>query len=206
MALQTHGITQETPKNLMLGAGTFHKNLKSNPDLITPENPQGWTSEILGTTSGGGSLNITPEYYKPDVDGATVAIKGLVFKVGEEATMGANVAEFSPKLFVDTLHLREDTGNSVPGYKKFVSTPRIGEEDFLDNVAFVGTLTSGEQIIVIFNNAICTGAMELSPENSTISTYEITFECTATFEQLSLDYLPYEIYYPERATNTDPEI
>jgi len=187
--LKTHGITQETPKNLILGAGTFYKNLKFATNK--------WDGAVLGATSGGGKVNITPEYFKPEIDGATVAIRGMIWKVAEVATLEATLTEFSAGIIIDTLHLIEDTKAPVQGYKKYISQRNVSEDDFLDNIAYVGTLSDGRQIIIILPNALCTGAMELAPKNKTNATYTITFECTATFEQDDLEHLPYEIYYPE---------
>lgn len=189
--LKTHGITQDTPKNLLLGAGTFYKNLKYD------KTTNAWEGTVLGATSGGGKVKITPEYYNPEIDGATVKIKGMIWKVAEEATIEAAITEFSEGLLVDILHLVEDTSETILGYKKYIGIRNISEADFLDNIAFVGTLTNGKQIIIILPNAVCTGALELEPKNKENATYTVTFECTATFEQDDLEHLPYEIYYPQ---------
>lgn len=46
MGLKKHGITSETIKNMILGAGVIYKNLKYEK----PSN--GWTGTPLGATSG----------------------------------------------------------------------------------------------------------------------------------------------------------
>ncbi|MDL2224679.1 hypothetical protein LJC20_00500 [Eubacteriales bacterium OttesenSCG-928-M02] len=188
--LKTHGITENTPNNILLGAGTFYKNLKHVAET-------GWSGEVLGATSGGGTVNIAPEYFKPEIDGATVAVKGMIWKVGDVATIEANLTEFSEGVLVDVLHLKEDTASPITGYKKYVSVRQITQDDYMDNIGYVGTLSDGRQVIIILENAICTGAMELSPKNKENATYAVTFECTATFEQADLEHLPYQIYYPQ---------
>ena len=90
--LKTSGITSETPKNLMIGAGTYYKNLEYDREKDK------WTGEILGATSGGGKFSYVPSILNIDVDGASVKVKGLTVKVGEEATMEANVKELMPEL------------------------------------------------------------------------------------------------------------
>lgn len=189
MALKTHGITANTPKEILLGAGAYYKNLKY------AENE--WTGEILGATSGGGKLTIEPEYMDIEVDGATVVVRGLKKKVSETATMEINLLEFNEANLTQALHMVEDTSEVVDGYKVYASVRDIADEDYFENVAFVGTLTSGQQIIIIFENAILTGAMELEPKNKEVSTFTVTAECTATFEQNDLEHLPYKIYYPQ---------
>lgn len=55
--LKNHGVTASTPKNIMLGAGTVHKNFK-----FDKENKKwNFAESIIGATSGGNKLSIIPE-------------------------------------------------------------------------------------------------------------------------------------------------
>ena len=195
--LKTHGITKGTPKEILLGAGAYYKDLKY-------EESTGWSGTILGATQGGGKVSITPEYLTIEVDGATVKVKGLEKKVGEVATMEINLLEIKESHLVEVLHMEEDTTKKVPGYKVYKSKRDIGDDDYFENIAFVGTLTSGEQVIIIFENGIIEGALELEPKNKEVSVFTATVECTADFEQDDLEHLPYYIYYPQ-ATEPEPE-
>ncbi|KAK8833645.1 hypothetical protein M9Y10_042526 [Tritrichomonas musculus] len=190
MALKSHGITEKTPENLLFSAGAIYKNLKYSEET-------GWAGTVLGATNGGITLSITPEYVDAEMDGASVPVKGAKIKVAETATMESNMTEFSEGVIKDSLHLELDTTANISGYKKYVSKRSISKDDYLENIAYVGTLVSGKQIIVILPNAICTSALELQGQNKTQATYTITFECTASFEQTDLEHLPYEIYYPQ---------
>lgn len=190
MALKTHGITEKTPENLLFSAGAIYKNLSY-------EEFKGWTGTVLGATNGGITLAITPEYADAEMDGATVPVKGAKIKVSETATMESNMTEFSEGVIKESLHLIEDTSQSVTGYKKYIIKRSITQDDYLKNIAYVGTLVGGKQIIVILPNAICTSALKLQGQNKTQATYTITFECSASFEQDDLEHLPYEIYYPQ---------
>ena len=195
MSLKTHGITANTPSNLLFSAGAIYKNLAYDSQT-------GWTGTVLGATNGGIKFSITPEYVDAELDGASVSVKGAKIKVSETATLESNMTEFSEGVIKDSLHLVEDTSASITGYKKYISKRSISSSDYLTNVAYVGALVSGEQIIVILPNAICTSALEVQGQNKTQATYTITFECTATFEQDDLEHLPYEIYYPQSVTET----
>ena len=195
MSLKTHGITANTPSNLLFSAGAIYKNL-------TYDSQTGWTGTVLGATNGGIKFSITPEYVDAELDGASVSVKGAKIKVSETATLESNMTEFSEGVIKDSLHLVEDVSASITGYKKYISKRSISNSDYLTNVAYVGALVSGEQIIVILPNAICTSALEVQGQNKTQATYTITFECTATFEQNDLEHLPYEIYYPQAVTET----
>ena len=72
--LKNHGVTESTPKNIMLGAGTIHKGLKF------AEGRWNFSESLIGATSGGNKLTITPEITTVEVDGALVKVKGLDFK------------------------------------------------------------------------------------------------------------------------------
>ena len=74
--LKSHGITAETPKNLLFSAAVLYKNLKWSETQ--------WQGTVLGATSGGTKVSIAQEYMDAELDGATVKIKGAKNKVGEE--------------------------------------------------------------------------------------------------------------------------
>lgn len=196
MRLKTHGITANSVQNLLFSAGAIYKNLEYTEN--------GWTGTVLGATNGGVKFSITPEYVNAELDGASVAVRGGKIKVGETATIESNMTEFSEGVIKDSLHLVEDTTEVITGYKKYISKRSLVDSDYLENVAYVGSLVSGEQVIVILPNAICTSALEVQGQNKTQATYTITFECTATFEQDDLEHLPYEIYYPQAAQVSQP--
>ena len=190
MALKTHGVTSDTINNIMLGAGVFYKNLKYNTS-------GGWTGTVVGATSGGGTVNIEPEYLDVEVDGATVAVKGLTKqKVGETATIEMNLTEITEGVVASVLNLIEDASKSNEKFTCYTTKTNIDESDYLENVAFVGTTTNGSNVIVIFPNAVCTSAFSLSGQNKTQATYTIQYQCTADITSDNLMKLPIEIYFP----------
>ena len=189
MALKTHGITPDTINNIMLGAGVFYKNLSYGAE--------GWEGTVVGATSGGGTVNIEPEYLDVEVDGATVAVKGLTKqKVGETATIEMNLTELTEGVVVSVLNLTEDSSKSNEGYTCYTTKTNIDETNYLENVAFVGTTTNGSNVIVIMPNAVCTSAFSLSGQNKTQATYTIQYQCTASLDSNNLMKLPIEIYFP----------
>lgn len=188
MELKTHGITKDTPKNLMFGSGAYYKNLKYSEGA--------WSGEVLGATSGGGKLTITQEFLDAELDGASVLVRGAKNKVGEMASIETNLTEFKEGLLVDALHLAEDTSEAVEGFKKFTTKDNLEDSDYLENIAFVGALNDGRNIIVIMENAFCTSAFEIETKNKTQVTYACKFDCHATFEQARLNKVPVYIYYP----------
>lgn len=190
MGLKKHGITSETIKNMILGAGVIYKNLKYEK----PSN--GWTGTPLGATSGGLKFNYEAQWLDVEVDGATVLIKGVSKqKVGESATLEGQMTELTEDILVSALHLVKSTSEDTT-YVKYVSKENITEADYLENVAYVGTLSSGKNVIIILPNALCTEAFELETKNAEQTTFAVKFECTADLENDSLNKLDIAIYYP----------
>lgn len=86
------GVTTNTPKNIVFGAGTIHKGLKYTGTSWNFEN------SIIGATNGGSKVTITPEVTKVEADGAWVSTKGLNLKTGEVATMEINLLEITEEI------------------------------------------------------------------------------------------------------------
>lgn len=190
MGLKKHGITSETIKNMILGAGVIYKNLKYEKSSTC------WTGTPLGATSGGLKFNYEAQWLDVEVDGATVLIKGVSKqKVGESATLEGQMTELTEDILVSALHLAKSTSEDTT-YVKYVSKENITEADYLENVAYVGTLSSGKNVIIILPNALCTEAFELETKNAEQTTFAVKFECTADLENDSLNKLDIAIYYP----------
>lgn len=185
------GITNSTPKNIMFGAGTIHKNLKYDAEKHT------WNFEesILGATQGGSKISIKPEFKDIEVDGAIVAVKGLKVKTGETATMEFNFLEVTQDILKMAL-VGTDGQSADEKYDLIESTAFITEGNYLDNVAFVGQTLDGRNIIVIMDNALCTSGFESNGKNKEAGVFTCTFECHADLDS-DMDTLPYHIYYPK---------
>lgn len=192
MGLKKHGITSETIKSMVLGAGVIYKNLK-----YTSTGTAGWSGEVLGATSGGIKFNYEAQWLDIEVDGATVLIKGVSKqKVGESATLEGQMTEITEGILVSALHLMKSTSEDST-YVKYITKENVTEEDdYLENVAYVGTLSNGKNVIIILPNAICTEAFELETKNAEQTTFAVKFECTADLENDSLNKLDIAIYYP----------
>ena len=99
-------------------------------------------------------------------------------------------------LLVTALHLAKAESEDT-NYTKYVSKINITEdEDYLENIAYVGTLSNGKNIIIILPNALCTEAFEIETKNAEQTTFSVKFECTADLENDTLNKLDIELYYP----------
>lgn len=184
-----NGITADTPKRILFGAGTIHKGLKYSSTWNFAES-------LVGATNGGSKLSIVPELYDVPLDGANVAVKGLKVKTGETGTMEVNFAELTEDIIkaatLGTAGTSEDNT-----YNLIESKADIAVGDYWENVAFVGKTLEGKNIIAIMENALITSGLETEGKNkeSAVGTY--TFQCHAAADADSFDTLPWKIYYPK---------
>lgn len=188
--LKNHGVTESTPKNIMLGAGTLHKGFKYN----TETKQWNFAESLVGATSGGNKLTITPEITTVEVDGALVKVKGLDFKTGEVAQLETNLVEITPELLKTTV-IGQIVESDIEGYDLIESKSNIEEGDYYENLAFVGKKTDGTPIIIVLDNALCTSGFEGEGKNKEATVVKCTFECYQDVNG-DLDKLPYHIYYP----------
>lgn len=185
-----NGITADTPKKILFGAGTIHKGLKY------ATNAWNFKESLVGATNGGSKLSIVPEFYDVPLDGANVVVEGLKVKTGETASMDVNFAELSEELIKAATIGKNGTSEDTK-FNLIESKADIAVGDYWENVAFVGKTLAGENIIAILENALITNGLETEGKNkeSAVGTY--TFTCHAAGDADSYDVLPWKIYYPK---------
>ncbi len=159
-----------------------------------------WTDDeenVLGATSGGNKVSIVPEITPIEVDGAVVEIKGLNQKTGESATLEVNLAQHTIESFKRAI-VGKEVDSLVKGYKQIQTKSLIELSDYMDNIAYVGTMTDGTEVIVILENAICSSGLEIEGKNKETAVTKTTFKATADFASGIYDTLPVYIFYPDK--------
>lgn len=188
--LKKSGITENTPKSLLLGAGTIYKNLTW--DTATSL----WKGTIFGATSGGNKFSLVPNIVNIEIDGAVVDTKGLVQKQGETCSLEINLVEITPTSLKMAM-IGEELESEATGFTKLGTKSVIEDTDYIDNIAYVGFTAEDKPIIIILENALCTKGLELSGKNKENSVIPVTFQPYAAFDvNTSQDKLPVYIYYP----------
>lgn len=185
---KSSGITEKTPGNIPFGAGTIHRGLKFT------ENKWNFADSLVGATSGGSKFEIVPEVTQVEVDGALVAVKELDVKQGETATMEVNFVELTPDIIKASVIGQSGTSD-ITGYSVIESKSMIEEGDYWENIAFVGKTLTGQPIIVIMANALCTSGLSIEGKNKEAGVGKYTFRCSQEITG-DLTTLPYKIYYP----------
>lgn len=186
-----NGITENTAKNILFGAGTIHKGLKYQTDAWN------FDTTIVGATNGGSKLSIVPELYDVPIDGANVAVKGLKVKTGETASMEVNFAELTEDIIKAATIGKSEADSTVTTHNLIQSKADITDGDYWENVAFVGRTLDGKNIIAILENALVTSGFEQEGKNKEGAVGTYTFTCHADGEADSFDVLPWKIYYPK---------
>lgn len=184
------GVSKNTPKNILFGAGTVHKGLKYTGNTWNMD------ESIVGATSGGSKLSIVPEVTNIEVDGALVKAKGLAVKTGETATMEINFIELTEDIIKASTLGKASTSEDTTDYNVIVPKADIEAGDYWENIAFVGKTVEGKNIIAILENALCTSGFEQEGKNKEGSIGKYTFESYAELDS-DLDTLPWKIYYPK---------
>lgn len=178
-----HGITTATPDNILLGAGTIHRDVVVGEDGKISD-----YGTILGATAGGNSLEIKGEVINIELDGALVKVKGLAVMQGGTATMECNFAEMSEEIIAMAMLGKKENGAVIP-------KANVEEGDYVPGFAFIGkTANDAREIAVVFENALCTSGFKLegkARENAVIS---LTMEAYAD-NAGNLDALPIKVIY-----------
>ena len=192
MALAKHGVTNNTPSNIPLGAGTWFKGLTYDAET-------GWSGTVLGATSGGSSIKITPEVMDIEVDGALALAKGLAVMTGGTGEAEVNFAELNKDILkMTTLGEVLDSGSEgyVEGFDCIQTKNAITEGDYVENLGFVGyTADQSKQLIIIMDYALCKSGFKIDPKNKENAVVKATFTAYGGIDT-DLDRVPIRIYYP----------
>jgi hypothetical protein len=151
---------------------------------------------VLGATSGGNKLSIMSEITQIEVDGALVKVKGLTQKQGETGSLETNLAQHTKESFIRAI-IGKEQESLVKGYSQLTTKSLIEASDYLENIAFVGTMSDGTECIIILENALCTSGFELESKNKETAVLKALFECNADFDDAH-DTLPIYIFVPNK--------
>lgn len=185
MTLKTTGFSSDTAKNLLLDAGAIYKNFDKTS----------LSGELIGATQGGNSFLAQPEMRNIEIDGVkSEYVKGLTVIDGWEVSLTANLLEVTKESLALAIGVSEE-GAATEGYESIRGKNYIVEEDYLDNVAFVGKLSGADKpVIIIVENALNHEGMELEIEDASEGVLPVTF--FGHIDADNLDSAPFEILYP----------
>ena len=188
MSIKT-GITSGTPAKILFGAGVYFQGVEYSETVAPTE--EAIKAAIIGATQEGGTLNITPEFFAPELDGATVAVKELQNKVGETAQMDVSYAELTADLA--SRMVIGDVNESTDGQYDVITSSVLKAGHFYEGFGFYGEYLDGRPMIILFKNALCTSGFTTDSKNKTNSVFKGTMACHSDIAY-GTTKLPYAIF------------
>lgn len=194
--MKYHGITADTPKQIVFDAGVVYRN------FVSPSEP----GDLLGATRGGSEFNLTLEQREIEADGVPGPLKGFKRIVRVEATLTVNMLSLS----LDNLKHAIAGGVSEAGGVEFpdhsvITGAQITDSSYFDNLALVARTGSGKPAIFLIENALADGTLGISLTDQDEANPSVTF--VGHFDPADLetnddpfDNLPFKIYCPELTT------
>ena len=199
----TTPLRAETYKSLQLNAGVVIVNtdidqyasaeaLKTALATIIADG-----SALLGATRGGGTCTITRDTRQVEVDGARTNFVGSTIVDGGDVFISTTLIEMTPD------HIKQVIGNAdidddAPNHVKIRIRLAIDEEDYLQNLIWIGDTSEGFMAIEL-KNALNTADVTLTWADKN----EGTMNLEAHAHQASIgmeDYLPAVLHYLTPAT------
>ncbi len=182
--ITTTGFNEKTMDHLLLDAGAVYKNF-GLPDQM-----------ILGATSGGNEFDAKAKIRQIQVDGVKAAnAKGMEVIDSVTTTLKCTFIEISKEILAAALIANIDV-DSDPNYDIITGKTVIEDSDYIQNIAWVGTLSgSNKPVIILIENALCLDGLSVKTADSKDNTLPVTF--TAHADPTNPKALPYAIYYPK---------
>ena len=187
--MSVSGITKGTPSRIPFGAGVYFHGVTYD-EKVAPTY-EAIKEKILGATQDGGNVTITPEFFAPELDGATVAVKELQQKIGEIAIMETSIAELTPETVAK--QVVGAIGETTDGEYDVITSSKLGAGHFYSGFGYYGKLLDGRPVIIIFKNALCTSGMAYEWKNKENTIFKGTFECQSDIDY-GVNKLPYSIF------------
>lgn len=183
------GITAGTPSKILFGAGVYFHGVEYSETVAPTE--EAIKAAIIGATQEGGTLTITPEFFAPELDGATVAVMELQNKVGEVAQMDISYAELTAELM--SKMVIGAVGETTDKMYDVVTSSILKSGHFYKGFGFYGEFLDGRPIIILFKNALCTSGFTTDSKNKTNSVFKGTMACQSDITY-GTTKLPYAIF------------
>ena len=183
------GITAGTPAKILFGAGVYFQGVAYN-ELVAPTEEE-IRAAIIGATQEGGTLTITPEFFAPELDGATVSVMELQNKVGETAQMEVSYVEMTADLM--SKMAIGNVGETTDKEYDVVTSSILKRDHFYNGFGYYGEFLDGRPMIILFKNALCTSGFTTDSKNKTNSLFKGTMECQSDIAY-GTTKLPYAIF------------
>lgn len=194
------GFTKETKENLLTGAGAYFKNFNVGVDTYESAKAAG---KLIGATQGGGEFKAVATIRQIEVDGVSGKAKGLEQIDSWEVSQNVNLLETTPETLQLALGAADIDRVSNGEFDVISGRSEIIDEDYLDNLTYIGTITgSNTPVIIQIFNALSTDGLSIKAEDKKEAVLAITVY--GHYTEDDLDSPPYRIYYPKKKNVAKP--
>lgn len=195
------GVTKGTPARVLFGAGVYFQGVTYKED--TPPTDDEILAALMGATQEGGTLTITPEFFRPEIDGVTVALEETEGKIGEAGQMEVSFVELTPEYLAHTII--GTVQDSKDGQYSVIKPSDLGSGHYYKGFGFYGNLMDGRPVIILAKKALCTSGFTTDAKNKTNSLFKGTFEFRSDIES-GVTKLPYVIFIRKESGWTKADI
>lgn len=207
MGLPTVSFNSTSHEKYLIDSAVLLANLKWNSTAGE------WEFTELGATEGSVSITVEMAYRQMEVNGTShLQVKQQQVLETFNASATASVKEQSAAFITRAVNgeLVDLENDEAPeGYKKIIPKRFLNDNSFLENVAFVGKLSShgGQPIIAILDNAKPINGFSGDTEDNGEMAVEQEYVAHADVTDLKAnpDYLPLRFFVPGSIIAGQPE-
>lgn len=196
-----NGITNKTVEHIQLDAGAFFKNFVVGTDSYASAKAAG---KLIGATSGGGEFTAKAALRQIEIDGAGARVKGLADVDSWEVSLKLTTIETTVETLKLALGTAKTDTETVTGYTVVRGKTNLTDEDYIENLTWVGSITGSEKPIMIqLKNGMNEDGLSFTVQDKAEGKITLTFY---GYNDLS-DYMedtvepPFAIYYPNETEN-----
>lgn len=183
------GVTKGTPARVLFGAGVYFQGVTYTEDA--PPTDDEILAALMGATQEGGTLTITPEFFRPEIDGVAVAVQEFEAKIGETGQMEVSFVELTPEYLAHTIigTVSETTDKQY----SIIKPSELGSGHYYKGFGYYGNLMDGRPVIILAKKALCTSGFTTDAKNKTNALFKGTFEFRSDLDA-GVTRLPYVIF------------
>ena len=187
------GLTDNTKKRLLLGAGAIFKNFVVGVDTYETAK-----DKIIAATQGGNTFEATPNTHNIQIDGILGVAADLDVIDSWAVSLECNFIEASVEVIKRALGASVVDTESNNAYDIIKGDTEFKASDYLENVTYVGTISgSTTPVIIQVTNAINLGGLSVNTTDDKEGVITVKFEGRYTIE--NQENPPFTIYYPKGA-------
>lgn len=176
-------LNENTPKTIIVNEGAVYSNYGTDNE------------KLIGAVSGANEFDCKITTWSPSINAISKNVKGLTQIDKVETSLKCNFVEMTEDVLQMTLVAAIDKDSNTD-YDVLSSKAVISNDDYLDNIALVGTIgTSQKPVIIIIKNVLVVDGISIKREHGKTNTLSVTF--TPHVDPSKPYVVPFEIRYPK---------